>query len=190
MNKELQKRQKEQCRRMQDSLTILRTLAGWTMQDMADRLGCTKQNISRLENKKNEMSFVQCIAIRTILGMEIEELDKKAAKNKDSEAQAKSEQLKTAITILLDMPEDQITQEMRDSIEAAAKAAKGGVSRILLKKILPMAATAVGVAAGVAVVGTSWLLKLNVSSDEENEKNDQPENDRETKEFPKEDEIF
>lgn len=177
MNKQLQRRQKEQCRRMQDSLTILRTLAGWTMQEMADRLGCTKQNISRLENKKNEMSFVQCIAIRTILGMEIEELDKKAAEKNDSEAQAQSEQLKTAITILLDMPEDQITQEMRDSIEAAAKAAKGGVSRILLKKILPMAATAVGVAAGVAVVGTSWLLKLNATSEEKKELPEMPNDD-------------
>ena len=53
MNKELRLRQKIQTYRMQENLATLRLLAGWTLEDLADRLGCTKQSISLLEKKKN-----------------------------------------------------------------------------------------------------------------------------------------
>ena len=150
---------------MQENLTTLRLLAGWTMEDLADRLGCTKQSISLLEKKKNEMSFIQCIAIRTVLGMEAEELDRRACEIKNEEMKAKAELLKNAMTVLLDTAPEDVSPEVRASFETAAKAAKGGISGIVLKKLLPMAATAVGVAVagptvGAAVAGTAWLLKI------------------------------
>lgn len=159
MNKELQLRQKIQSCRMQENLTTLRLLAGWTMEDLGDRLGCSKQSISLLEKKKSEMSFIQCIAIRTVLGMEAEELTRRAEENKDDEMNAKAQLLKNAMSVLLDMAPEDVPPEVKASFEAAARAAKGGISRVILQQLLPKAATAVGMGVGVAVAGTAWLLK-------------------------------
>lgn len=170
MDTELRLRQKIQTYRLQENLKILRMLAGWSLEDLADRLGCTKQSISLLEKKKNEMSFIQCIAIRTVLEMEAEELEKKASKTKNAELHAKSKQLKNAIIILLDTPEDQVSKETRAALEAAARAAKGGVSRVLLNQVIPIATVALGVAVG----GSSWLLRtLSDVSTHENESNEE-----------------
>lgn len=159
MNKELQLRQKIQSCRMQENLTTLRLLAGWTMEDLGDRLGCSKQSISLLEKKKSEMSFIQCIAIRTVLGMEAEELTRRAIEKRDDEMNAKAELLKNAMSVLLDMAPEDVSPEVKASFETAAKAAKGGMSRVILQQLLPKAATAVGMGMGVAVAGTAWLLK-------------------------------
>lgn len=165
--KELVKRQQEQIDRMTKNLKKIREFIGWKQKDLALRLGCTAQTISNLEDdrKKIKMSFIQCIAIRSVFNMEVEELEKRSKEPKDLEEalelSAKSEQLRKILTILLDTPENEVSKEDMETIEVLISAAKGGVAKRHLKKILPMAASIVGAAA----VGTVWLanvLKENV----------------------------
>ena len=56
---------------MQENLCDLRRIAGWTAENLADRLGITKQTISNLENQKIKMTTIQYIAIRSIFECEI-----------------------------------------------------------------------------------------------------------------------
>lgn len=58
-------------RRLQDNLSSLRKIAGWSVQDLCDRLGVTKQTVSNLENGKTPMSVTQFIAISAIIDNEI-----------------------------------------------------------------------------------------------------------------------
>ena len=51
---------------MQDNLCELRKISGWTAENLAKKLGVTKQTISNLENQKVKLSRVQYIAIQQI----------------------------------------------------------------------------------------------------------------------------
>lgn len=171
--KELAKRQQEQIDRMTKHLKKIREFIGWKQKDLALRLGCTNQTISNLEDerKKISMSFIQCIAIRSIFNMEVEELAKRSVETKDPdealELSAKSEQLGRILVVLLDTPESEVSKEELEAIEVLISAAKGGMAKRHLKKILPVAtavgtATIVGAATvvGAAAVGTVWLANL------------------------------
>jgi transcriptional regulator with XRE-family HTH domain len=93
---EQQKRDK-QIKRLQQNLLSIRKIAGWTAQQLGDKIGVTKQTISNLENGKTDMNFAQYIAIRAILDYEIET-------NKENDI------LPKVITILLDKS-DEINDE-------------------------------------------------------------------------------
>ena len=69
---EIYEREK-QIKRLQKNLSSIRKIAGWSMEELGDRIGAQKQTISNLENGKTKMSFTQYIAIRSILDCEIEE---------------------------------------------------------------------------------------------------------------------
>ena len=56
---------------MQDNLSDLRKIAGWTAEVLAGKLGITKQTISNIENQKVKISTIQYIAIRSVLECEI-----------------------------------------------------------------------------------------------------------------------
>lgn len=56
---------------MQDNLSDLRKIAGWTSEMLAGKLGITKQTISNLENHKVKLSRIQYIAIRSVFECEI-----------------------------------------------------------------------------------------------------------------------
>ena len=160
--KELAKRQQEQIDRMTKHLKKIREFIGWKQKDLALRLGCTNQTISNLEDerKKISMSFIQCIAIRSVFNMEVEELAKRSEETKNLEEalelSAKSEQLGRILTLLLDTPEEEVSKEEMEAIEVLLSAAKGGMAKRHLKAFLPMAATVVGAAA----VGTAWLANV------------------------------
>ncbi len=64
--------QKIQIQRLQDNLSALRRIAGWTMDELGKRIGVTKQTISNLENsnKKTFMTMTQYLAIRSVLDYE------------------------------------------------------------------------------------------------------------------------
>ncbi|MDE6996762.1 MAG: helix-turn-helix transcriptional regulator [Oscillospiraceae bacterium] len=64
--------QKAQIQRLQDNLSALRRIAGWTMEELGNRIGVTKQTISNLEShsKKAHMSLTQYLAIRSVLDYE------------------------------------------------------------------------------------------------------------------------
>lgn len=64
--------QQTQIAKLQKNLCSLRRLANWTMEELGDRIGVTKQTISNLENpsKKRTMTLTQYLAIRSVLDYE------------------------------------------------------------------------------------------------------------------------
>ena len=56
---------------MQDNLSDLRKIAGWTAEVLAKKLGITKQTISNIENQKVKISTIQYIAIRAVFECEL-----------------------------------------------------------------------------------------------------------------------
>ena len=56
---------------MQDNLSDLRKIAGWTAEILAGKLGITKQTISNLETQKVKLSRIQYIAIRAVFECEV-----------------------------------------------------------------------------------------------------------------------
>ena len=53
--------------KLQHNLPSLRKLAGWTAEDLAKKVGVTKQTISNLETGRTSMNKMQYIALRSIL---------------------------------------------------------------------------------------------------------------------------
>lgn len=157
--------------RLQDNLSTIRKLGGWTTQELGDKIGVTKQTISNLENKKSTMTKLQYIGLRSILDREA---------NSDSE---NAPLLKMAMETLLDAeltPEEQ--EEYEEKMEIAAAAISGGAAASTVSKniieyrnqgiigtaglgdVVKVGATLGAVVAGPvgwAVLGTAkWLDKL------------------------------
>ena len=65
-------RKQQQVRLLQQNLCSIRKIAGWTAEQLGEKIGVTKQTISNLENSKTPMNLTQYIAIRSILDYEIE----------------------------------------------------------------------------------------------------------------------
>lgn len=53
----IQDKKIEQINLLQINLQTIRKLAGWTIEELGDRIGVTKQMISNLENMKTKMSL-------------------------------------------------------------------------------------------------------------------------------------
>ena len=53
--------------RIQENLSSIRKIAGWTAENLGEMLGVTKQNISNLENGNTKLSQAQYIAIRHLV---------------------------------------------------------------------------------------------------------------------------
>lgn len=67
--------------KLQRSLSVIRRVAGWTAEELGNRIGVTRQTISNieknalLEHNKLTMSKTQYIAIRAVFAREIYETD-------------------------------------------------------------------------------------------------------------------
>ncbi|KFI94540.1 helix-turn-helix transcriptional regulator [Bifidobacterium stellenboschense] len=61
--------------KFQENLSIIRKVAGWTTQELADELGVARQTVSNLETGKTPMSKLQYLALRTVFNAEIAEHD-------------------------------------------------------------------------------------------------------------------
>ena len=60
--------------KLQKNLPIIRNLAGWTAEDLGDRIGVTRQTITNIEKSETlSMTKTQYIAIRAVLEYEIEQ---------------------------------------------------------------------------------------------------------------------
>lgn len=139
-----------QINRLQQNLSSIRKIAGWSAETLGNKIGVTKQTISNLENKKTPMTFTQYIAIRAVLDAEIET-------NNDNEA------LPKVISILLDSVDsidDNEYKEVQKSVETVAATASGGVASSallgLLGAISPLAVSLIGTA---TLVNWKKLLK-------------------------------
>lgn len=160
---EFKSERKEQIKALQENLTTIRKIAGWTMEDFGSLIGVTKQTISNIENLKTEMSLTQYIAIRAVLDHEIQ-TDKS------------NKVLPQIIDLLLDKREEYSESEI-SKIEEAAKSlsaiAASGVtgeslsaasSSLLSSFIKPsqsgIACMGIGFTVGHTLMTGLWLSKI------------------------------
>lgn len=103
---------------LQQNLSSIRKIAGWTTEQLGERIGVSKQTISNLENNKSPMNFTQYIAIRSVLDCEIEE-------NRENEILGK------VVEILLDRSDEldeNNYKKIKSGIDTVAAAAYGGIA--------------------------------------------------------------
>ncbi len=107
----------EQIGRLQENLHSIRKIAGWTAEDLGNKIGVTKQTISNIENFKVKLTQTQYIAIRAVLEYEVKENPKNVV-------------LAQVIPILLDIEfEDEAkSDEIKKTIELIGTTSVGGGS--------------------------------------------------------------
>lgn len=129
---------------LQDNLAAIRKIAGWTAEELGEKIGVTKQTISNLENKKTPMNLTQYIAIRAILDYEI-------ANNKDNTV------LPQVVTILLDKSDELDEKDynnLKEAISAISISAAGGIAGVTLASMFT------GVLAPLGLLGTGLIAPL------------------------------
>jgi len=103
---------------MQENLSILRKICGWTTEELGSRIGVTKQTISNIENYKVNMTKAQYIALRTVF-----EYETNCIKTNPT--------LQKVMLILFYsdvMYDDDTKVKIKEAINNLAAAASGGVS--------------------------------------------------------------
>ena len=149
MDKQLEQRQK-QINRLQENLSSIRKIAGWTAEVLGNKIGVTKQTISNLENNKTPMNFTQYIAIRSVLDAEIEQ-------NKENKV------LPQVIAILLDSDnelDDDEYEEIQKSVETVSAVASGGIKgAALLSALTALSPLVIGLLSSVKITDWKKLLK-------------------------------
>ena len=149
----LNERQK-QIKRLQQNLSSIRKIAGWTAEVLGEKIGVTKQTISNLENGKTPMNFSQYIAIRSVLDLEIEN-------NKTNEI------LPQVVTILLDKG-DELDDENYSKVKVAADTVAASVaSGIPYETLIPIFGGLIASAVALLIFDKSisvnsyrWLKRL------------------------------
>ena len=151
---------------LQKNLQTIRQIAGWTLEEFAERIGVTKQTISNLERMKTKMNLTQYLAIRSVLDYEMKE-------------HSENDTLPKAIALLLDkgreMPEEKY-DELKQAIDTVAvacyvKAEKGILPRLFAKIVGPLVlGVGMGNILSAAEVGniaiSPWLRALFKGKDE------------------------
>ena len=150
MDKQFDQRQK-QINRLQENLSSIRKIAGWTAEVLGNKIGVTKQTISNLENNKTPMNFTQYIAIRSVLDAEIEQ-------NKENKV------LPQVIAILLDSDnelDDDEYEEIQKSVETVSAVASGGIKgAALLSALTALSPVVIGLLSSVKISDWKKLLKV------------------------------
>ena len=149
MDKQFEQRQK-QINRLQENLSSIRKIAGWTAEVLGNKIGVTKQTISNLENNKTPMNFTQYIAIRSVLDAEIEQ-------NKENKV------LPQVIAILLDSGDELDNdeyEEIQKSVETVSAVASGGIKgAALLSALTALSPLVIGLLSSVKITDWKKLLK-------------------------------
>ena len=149
MDKQFDQRQK-QINRLQENLSSIRKIAGWTAEVLGNKIGVTKQTISNLENNKTPMNFTQYIAIRSVLDAEIEQ-------NKENKV------LPQVIAILLDSDnelDNDEYEEIQKSVETVSAVASGGIKgAALLSALTALSPVVIGLLSSVKITDWKKLLK-------------------------------
>lgn len=172
----MENKKEDYIERLQNSLTIIRKVAGWSAEDLGNLIGVTKQTISNIENKKTPMTLTQYIAIRAIIDYEIQN-------------NPESADLQTVVTLLVDNDDEDLTEEQvktkKENIQLITKAAAGGLGgSALISAICSFVSTAgsvsatgaasliaggsvlgtvggpIGIAAGATIGSAIWLTKI------------------------------
>ena len=149
MDKQFDQQQK-QINRLQENLSSIRKIAGWTAEVLGNKIGVTKQTISNLENNKTPMNFTQYIAIRSVLDAEIEQ-------NKENKV------LPQVIAILLDSGDELDNdeyEEIQKSVETVSAVASGGIKgAALLSALTALSPLVIGLLSSVKITDWKKLLK-------------------------------
>ena len=139
---------------LQKNLSAIRKIAGWTAEQLGEKIGVTKQTISNLENEKTPMTLTQYIAIRSVIDFEIQS-------NKGNLV------LPQVVEILLDRYEeysDEDREQIFEKIRTVAATASGGITGASLAAVSAgLLGGIVGfpvVAVGGVVASAVWLSKL------------------------------
>lgn len=150
-------KQQKQIDRLQDNLSSIRKIAGWTAEQLGEKIGVTKQTISNLENKKSPMNLTQYIAIRAVIDYEIANKPENTV-------------LPEVVSILLDKDDldEQKYKDIKNAVSVAAVSAAGGISGTTLASILSGLLSPLGVVipiipviAGIAGAGAAkWLTNI------------------------------
>lgn len=136
--------------RLQKNLSSIRKIAGWTAEQLGEKIGVTKQTISNLENEKTPMTLTQYIAIRTIIDYEIQS-------NEENEI------LPKVVEVLLDK-EDEYSAEEYDqiskNINTIASTAAGGTTGAPLLEVAKLLLGVFIINYNGVVKTSAWLSKL------------------------------
>lgn len=149
-----------QIKLLQENLQTIRKLIGWTIDDLGEKIGVSKQTISNLENANTKMSLTQYIAIRAVLDYEVQE-------------HPENDVLPKAIHLLLD-EENNLSQEeymqVKEAISTVAAAASGGADKSMVSKLFTGMIGPVAVGAGIGlftplgivggIASTGWLKSM------------------------------
>lgn len=143
---------------LQDNLSSVRKIAGWTTEEFGEKIGVTKQTISNLENKKTVMTRTQYIAIGAVLKYEI-------PTNRNNEV------LAYVINILLDDNKSysiEQREKIKENIKMLAVASTGGIKGEKLQefgeKLGILTSVTVAGMAGAAIVGGVGIPMLVAAS--------------------------
>lgn len=133
--------------RFQENLSIIRKVAGWTTQELADELGVARQTVSNLETGKSPMTKLQYLALRTVLNAEI--------------ARRKDQDLAKVIKTLVDDPFDlsldisSITDCTDKADSSQGKPADTGKGSAKTKRPLSIAMQVLAIITGALASGTA-----------------------------------
>lgn len=150
----------ESIKSLQENLSMLRRLYGWTMEQLGEKIGVTKQTISNLEHGKPQMSKVQYIAIRTIFETEASERDTEERDN-----------LIRMLKLICDENPGVSKEQRNEAIDAAniiASATASGVATASAVKMLSGSLASIGVLTAIPLAGPiaagiltgTWVSKM------------------------------
>lgn len=57
--------------KLQKGLPLIRSVTGWTAEELGNKIGVTKQTISNLENQKTKMTKTQYLALQMVISQKI-----------------------------------------------------------------------------------------------------------------------
>lgn len=92
---------------LQENLKLIRRSAGWTIEELANKIGVTKQTIINLEGLKSKMTKTTYIAIRAVLSDEM------------NTHPDECKMLYDILDIFVDNP-DKYSEELRDILKSKA----------------------------------------------------------------------
>jgi DNA-binding XRE family transcriptional regulator len=141
--------QEKELRRFQDNLATMRKLFGWTIDDLAKKIGVTKQTISNIENRKTELSRVQYIAMRTVF---------------EAEARARTPEEQEFLIAIISRLVDSEDLDDSEEQQAAVNNAKLIASAIAGGTCLSAAIAAIGLLTPAAPLAATYLAGSTVAT--------------------------
>lgn len=158
MNRE----QKIQIDQLQNNLSSIRKIAGWTLEELGNKIGVTKQTISNLENKKTSMTLTQYIAIRATIDYEIQTNEENTI-------------LPQVVDILLNQSEKFSPDEkkqMQEQVSILGTIAAGGITGaalasagVALFSISPIIGGIIS--GGIEITSSIWMSKIQTKNKKE-----------------------